>query len=92
METSAILSLAAVLVSLVGLLLNTRKSTRDDAAGNARLETKLDSISSGVEDIRVETRTMRGRVDGLAERLSAVESSCKSAHHRLDQMKTHPPD
>ena len=92
METSTILSLAAVLVSLVGLLLSTRKSTRDDAAGNARLETKLDSISSGVEDIRVETRTMRGRVDGLAERLSAVESSCKSAHHRLDQMKTHPPD
>lgn len=92
METSAILSLAAVIVSLVGLLLSTRKSTRDDAAGNARLETKLDSISSGVEDIRVETRTMRGRVDGLAERLSAVESSCKSAHHRLDQMKMHPPD
>ncbi len=92
METSAILSLAAVIVSLVGLLLSTRKSTRDDAAGNARLETKLDSISSGVEDIRVETRTMRGRVDGLAERLSAVESSCKSAHHRLDQMKAHPPD
>ena len=91
MEISAILSLAAVIVSLVGLLLSTRKSTRDDAAGNARLETKLDSISSG-EDIRVETRTMRGRVDGLAERLSAVESSCKSAHHRLDQMKAHPPD
>ena len=92
MDTSAILSLAAVIVSLVGLLLSTRKTTRDDAAGNARLETKLDSISSGVEDIRVETRTMRGRVDGLAERLSAVESSCKSAHHRLDQMKMHPPD
>lgn len=92
METSAILSLAAVIVSLVGLLLSTRKTTRDDAAGNARLETKLDSISSGVEDIRVETRTMRGRVDGLAERLSAVESSCKSAHHRLDQIKMHPPD
>lgn len=92
METSTILSLAAVIVSLVGLLLSTRKTTRDDAAGNARLETKLDSISSGVEDIRVETRTMRGRVDGLAERLSAVESSCKSAHHRLDQMKMHPPD
>ena len=92
MDISAILSLAAVAVSLVGLLLSTRKTTRDDAAGSARLETKLDSISSGVEDIRVETRAMRGRVDGLAERLSAVESSCKSAHHRLDQLHAHPPD
>ena len=46
----------------------------------------------GVEDIRVEMRGMRGRIDTLSERLSAVESSCKSAHHRLDQMAAHPPD
>ena len=92
METSSVLSLAAVAVSLIGLLLSTRKSTREDAAGVARLEAKLDSISGGVEDIRVEMRTMRGRLDGLAERVSAVESSCRSAHHRLDQMAGHPPD
>ena len=92
METSSVLSLAAVAVSLIGLLLSTRNSTREDAAGGARLEAKLDSISGGVEDIRVEMRTMRGRLDGLAERVSAVESSCRSAHHRLDQMTGHPPD
>lgn len=92
MDISAILSLAAVAVSLVGLLLSARKTSRDDAAGNAEVKTMLGSISSGVEDIRVEMRTMRGRVDGLAERLSAVESSCKSAHHRLDQLHAHPPD
>lgn len=96
MQTSEILSLAAVAVALVGLLLSARKGTREDAregaAGSARLEAKLDSISSGVEDIRVETRAMRNRMDGLAERLSAVESSCKSAHHRLDQLTGHPPD
>ena len=92
MDTSTILSLAAVAVSLVGLLLNSRKTTRDDAAGSARVEAKLDGISSGVEDIRVEMRTVRSRVESLAERVSAVESSCKSAHHRLDQLHAHPPD
>lgn len=92
MDISVIMSIAAVLVSIVGLLLSSRKDTRDDAAGSARLETKLDSISSGVEDIRVEMRSMRGRVDNLAERVSSVEASCKSAHHRLDQLLTHPPD
>jgi outer membrane murein-binding lipoprotein Lpp len=92
METSTILSLAAVIVSLVGLLLSSRKTTRDDAAGSARVEAKLDGISSGVEDIRVEMRTVRSRVESLAERVSAVESSCKSAHHRLDQLHAHPPD
>lgn len=92
METGVIISLVAVLISAVGLLITGRKGTREDAAGTARLEAKLDSISSGVEDIRVETRTMRSRVDGLAERLSAVERDCKNAHHRLDQLQAHPPD
>lgn len=92
METGVIISLVAVLISAVGLLLTGRKGTREDAAGTARLEAKLDSISSGVEDIRVETRTMRSRVDGLAERLSAVERDCRNAHHRLDQLQAHPPD
>ena len=92
METSTILSAAAVLIALVGLIFTSRRDTRQDAAGSARLEAKLDNISAGVEDIRVEMRGMRGRIDTLSERLSAVESSCKSAHHRLDQMAAHPPD
>lgn len=77
MDASTILSAAAVLIALVGLIFNSRKDTRQDAAGSARLEAKLDNISGGVEDIRVEMRGMRDRVDGISERLSAVESSCK---------------
>lgn len=87
METGVIVALGALLVSVMGLLLSGRKDTRTDAAGSARMETKLDGIASGVEDIRVEMRTTRERVNGLSERLSAVESSCKSAHHRLDQLE-----
>ena len=93
MDASTILSAAAVLIALVGLIAASRKDTRQDAAGVAKIEAKLDSISSGVEDIRVETRTTRGRVDALSERVAAVESSCRSAHHRLDQLQEHhPPD
>lgn len=93
MQVNEIFSGLAVLVSMAALLLSSRKETRQDAAGTARLEAKLDSISGGVEDIRVEIRSMRGRIDGLAERMASVEASCKSAHHRLDTlMKSHPPD
>lgn len=87
METAVIISGAAMLIALAGFVLNSRKETRQDAAGTARVEAKLDNIGTGVEDIRVEMRGMRGRIDGLAERLSAVESSCKSAHHRLDNLQ-----
>ncbi len=92
METPYLISLGALVVSLIGLLITTRKDTRTDAASGARLEAKLDSIGNGVEDIRVEMRSMRGRVDALSERVAAVESNCKSAHHRLDQIEGHPPD
>jgi len=93
MQANEIFSGLAVLVSLAALFLSSRKETRQDAAGSARLEAKLDSISGGVEDIRVEIRTMRGRIDGLAERMASVEASCKSAHHRLDTLtQSHPPD
>lgn len=92
MDTSVVISIAAVLISALGLILNSKKATREDAAGTARLEAKLDSISFGVEDIRVETRTTRGRVDALSERVASVESSCRSAHHRLDQMQAHAHD
>ena len=87
METGTLIALGAVVVSVVGLLLSSQKDTRQDAAGTARVETKIDSIASGVEDIRVEMRSTRERVNGLSERVSAVESSCKSAHHRLDQLE-----
>ena len=87
MDTTVVISALALVVSSAALLLNGRKESRQDAAGSARVETKLDAIGSGVEDIRVEMRTIRSRVDGLSERLSSVESSCKSAHHRLDQLE-----
>lgn len=91
MDIGIIISFAAMLIAAMGLILSGRKGTREDAAGTARLEAKIDSISAGVEDIRVEIRSMRARMDSLSERLAAVEISCKSAHHRIDQLQTHPP-
>ena len=84
------ISLAAVAVSAAGLLLSQRKDTRRDAAASARLDAKLDGIAAGVEDIRVETRITRDRVDDLSQRLSRAEESCKSAHRRLDKMEVSP--
>ncbi len=87
MDTGIYISIGAVLISFVGLVLTSRKSTREDAAQAAKLETQLNSISNGVEEIRVEIRSTRERLNTISERLSAVESSCKSAHHRLDMME-----
>lgn len=84
METSTIIALGALLVSLVGLILNSRKDTRTDAAANAITQTKLDSLISGVDDLRVEMRTMRDSISNHGERLAKVEARSSSNTHRLD--------
>lgn len=87
MDTGIYISLGAVVISFVGLLLSGRKTTREDAAQAAKLDAQLTNIAGGVEEIRVEIRSTRERLNSISERLSAVESSCKSAHHRLDMME-----
>ena len=87
METSVMIALGALLVSLVGLILNSRKDTRTDAAANAITQTKLDSLISGVDDIRVEMRTMRDNISNHGERLAKVEARASSNTHRLDVLE-----
>ena len=87
METPVIISLGALLVAFVGLVLNSRKDTRSDAAQNAATQTKLDSLIAGVSDIRVEVRSMRSDINDHSERLARVEARAESNTHRLDTIE-----
>lgn len=87
METGVIISIAAVLISFIGLLLNGRKDTRSDAAANAIIQTKLDGIITGVDDIRVEMRTMRETIGDHGERLARLEARAASNTHRIDALE-----
>lgn len=87
METGVLISVAAVLISLIGLLLTGRKDTRSDAAVNAIIQTKLDSLITGVDDIRVEMRTMRDTIGDHGERLARVEARAQSNTHRIDVLE-----
>ena len=87
MEAGTIVSLAAVAISLIALLLNSRKDTRSDAANTAIITTKLDSVISGVDDIRVELRAMRETISDHGERLAKVEARASSNTHRLDVLE-----
>lgn len=84
MEAGTIISLAAVLISLLALILNSRKETRSDAASMARIETSLSTLNSGVNDIRVDLRSMRDSLNDHSERLARVEARAENNTHRLD--------
>ncbi len=70
-----------------GLKSNRRNDVKDieeRAANNAKVNMKLDTISSTVTDIKYDITLTRNEVKELRERVVSVEQSTKSAHHRLD--------
>ena len=87
METSTWIALGAVLVSLVGLFLNTRKDTRKDAAESAIIQTKLDSLINSMVEIRVEMRSMQDLIRDHGERLATAEVQLGSIERRLETVE-----
>lgn len=87
METGTVISIAAVVISFAALILNSKKETKSDAAAMARIETSLATLNSGVNDIRVDLRSMRDSLADHSERLARVEARAESNTHRLDAIE-----
>lgn len=86
METGTVISLVAALIALAALILNSRKETRTDAAALARIDTSLGTLNSGVNDIRVDLRTMQTSIADHSERLARVEARAETNSQRLDAL------
>ena len=48
---------------------------------------KLETIGEGVNEIKADMRNIKNDIYEIRERLTKVEESAKSAHHRVDEMK-----
>lgn len=97
MNTSEIIALCALGLSVVMAIANGRRGARTDAASQAKVETKLDSVAHGVDDIRMDMRSLKNDISAHTAKLAELESSSKSAHHRIDEIfalyrKAHPPE
>lgn len=66
---------------------NTKQETKEEVATITKIDTKLDIISKNVDEIRLDNKDISKSLQSLAERVSAVESSTKSAHHRFDNIE-----
>jgi len=91
MEITILISIAtAVSGILLGWLGRTRTIRQDAAKGaeaGATLQTDVEYIKRGVDDIRVDMRIQSQRLDGISERVTRVEESTKQAHKRLDRLE-----
>ena len=73
MGEAQVISLVALAVAFIGLLMNSRKDTRQDAAETARTQAKLDSLINGVDEIRLEMKSMQKDIREHGERLAKIE-------------------
>ncbi|WP_143287327.1 hypothetical protein [Caloramator quimbayensis] len=64
----------------------TKKDDRDSVGNAVRLEAKVDYISKGVDDIRLDIKDHGRKIDDIDRRVTRVEESTKSAHHRIDEL------
>ena len=83
-----------LLCTVVGALLGYmtyKKKTEQDIENNAShktlLATKLDYISKGVDDIRLDIKAQDKSIKDLTVRVVKCEESTKSAHHRIDTLE-----
>ncbi len=87
MDTGLYISIGALIIAFLGLVLNSRKETRTDAATTAQIQAKLDNLITGVNDIRVEVRSMREIITDHSERLAKLEMALQSTARRLDTIE-----
>lgn len=96
MDTNAWIALGALIVAAASFIATSRRDVRGSAADQARTQEQLGSIKTGVDDIRVEMRSMRSDMTTQGKKLVELEASCKSAHRRIDETNRkidaiHPP-
>ena len=66
---------------------NKGRDIRADTREEADTRAKLDYISRGVDDIRVDIKTQDRKINDMNERLIRAEESTKSAHKRIDGLE-----
>lgn len=90
METISIALICSVVGATVSYLTfqrNKSNSIRADTREEADTRAKLDYISRGVDDIRVDIKTQDRKINDMNERLIRAEESTKSAHKRIDGLE-----
>jgi septal ring factor EnvC (AmiA/AmiB activator) len=90
-ELAVLLSIVSVAFSVYFGLKNNRRSDTKDIEDRVRqdtiINTKLDSISQTMQDIKADIASMHNEINSHNDRLIIVEQSVKSAHHRLDTIE-----
>lgn len=66
---------------------NKEQDDKKDADTLARIDTSLTSVRESLSEIKSDVKGVIAENRDLRDKIIAVESSCKSAHHRIDKLE-----
>lgn len=90
METISVALICTVLGVAISYLTFQRSKSNDiraETREDAETKAKLDYISKGVDDIRIDNKARDRQIQELAKDMIEVKQSAKSAHHRIDGLE-----
>ena len=74
-------------LAYVAFLRNSKKDSEADGKQSGTILTELGYIKGGIDDLKSENREQRKTNTEFISRLTAVESSAKQAHKRIDRIE-----
>lgn len=74
-------------LSYAAFFRNAKNDSKEDGKQDGTILTELGYIKGGIDDLKSENREQRKTNTEFISRLSSVESSVKSAHHRIDRLE-----
>ena len=89
-EVALLISIVSVVFSIFFGLKNSKRTDVKDieerVKENTKINIKLDNIGQTTQDIKTEISSMRDDIKLHNDRIIKLEESCKSAHHRIDEL------
>lgn len=74
-------------LAYVAFLRNSKKDSEADGKQSGTILTELGYIKGGIDDLKSENREQRKTNTEFISRLTAVESSAKQAHKRINRLE-----
>ena len=82
-----VVALIGIIGTIAGVYLGFWKAKKDSEKSIKVVATKLDSISKGVDEIRIDFKTQAREIQRIQLEQARLNESVKSAHHRIDELQ-----
>lgn len=85
MTEGEIVAVCGVTIAALSLIYSALKDMRSNDRENGKISALLAGIKDNLQNLRDGLSRLEGKQEGIDQRLTVVEQSAKSAHHRIDE-------